>query len=202
MTKNQIEFNKLLETRRANQAQEILTRRRDDRSHSLGLAQLGETSKHNRATESLDSAKLVETTRSNKEREKETHRANVAKEDETKRSNIARESETQRHNERTEAIDIGRAATYAGQLAETLRHNLRMESKNLRPQVIVTGSSSSSTSTSDTKPSEPIEVEYRDVPQESPLEIALREMSKPPAKQDVSKPTQGLRKWMFGPGAQ
>nr|AVX53350.1 putative ORF1 [Marmot picobirnavirus] len=136
MTRNQIEYAKLRETQRANAANESLTRTRDSTARDIGLRTLAETSRHNRAAESLDTRKVVE-----------TERSNAAKEAETNRSNIAREVETHRHQAATEAIDIGRAAVYAASQveqarsdlareAETKRHNMAMELKNLSPTVV------------------------------------------------------------------
>lgn len=138
MTKNQIEFNKLLETQRANQREEELTRVRDERTYALGQDQLAEAARHNRTTEkqyasSLDEtarsnrAREYETARSNKQRELETHRSNLAHESELFRSNVSREAETRRANLAAEAqrraelrldTEIRR-----GQLAETRRSN-------------------------------------------------------------------------------
>lgn len=116
ITKNQIEFAKLQETKRSNLEQERATRLRDDRGYqttlmSLGetarhnlateqfqLASLDETSRHNRAQEAYNTSYLVELGRSNLAREQETARHNQAVEIETYRSNLARETETQRAN--------------------------------------------------------------------------------------------------------
>lgn len=145
MTKNQIEYNKMLETRRANKAQEQLTSLRDTRAYELGVQNLGELSRHNRATEAQASQvlgetsrhnlateqaqvlQLQETQRANMAREEisrgnlaETVRSNVAREEETKRSNIARETETQRHNVESERQGVI-------QLNEMQRSNLANE---------------------------------------------------------------------------
>lgn len=171
MTKNQIEYNKLLETKRANQASERAklseiaetgrhnlageqiqrasldetsranrareawqsdtlaeTMRSNQERESLARAQHSELQRSNRASEDIRRQQNVETQRSNLARENETHRSNLAKETETQRANIAREQEEHRsnvereretaeHNDRTEAIDIGRAGTYAADVA-------------------------------------------------------------------------------------
>lgn len=51
MTKNQIEYLKLRETQRSNAANERLTEIRDKNAKDLGFATLGETARHNLATE-------------------------------------------------------------------------------------------------------------------------------------------------------
>lgn len=147
MTKNQIEYAKLLETRRANQANEAIVSQRDARSHAVALQQLGETSQHNRATEAQQQLSLDELARANRAKEAETYRANVARERENTRSNVAREQETARANlanealtgtkltetERTnkanEAIRIGEAATKAADVAEKVRSHLATEAE-------------------------------------------------------------------------
>lgn len=133
MTKNQIEYAKLLETERANRATENLTQWRDQQTVAHNARVLQETGRHNLATEALGSSQLEEAKRSNLERERqnlmllseqqrhnvavelETNRANVAREtedvryhtlslDETHRSNVAREQETHRTNVANEGI--------------------------------------------------------------------------------------------------
>lgn len=131
MTKNQIDYQRLLmdkehnaavraETHRANVAQETLTDRRDRVSLDLRGRELAETTRHNVTGE-------TETNRANLAREAETIRHNRAQEGigwgniqlgyanlaETTRSNQAREAETSRHNMVSEI--------------ETGRHNVRSE---------------------------------------------------------------------------
>lgn len=178
MTKNQIEYNKLLEQRRTNLRNEELTASRDLEAarhnlegegiqrqtlgetaranrareaetyranlakEALGVRQAEETERANRLREQLQSSTLAETRRSNIAKESETRRSNLATEGlrsqeidirsreqaETARSNLARELETARHNAAVEsettrtnkvneAINIGRAATYAADTA-------------------------------------------------------------------------------------
>lgn len=163
MTRNQIEYAKLLESRRAAQAQESLTQARDEetaRSHRAGEAissgTLKESNRHNLAAESLEANRIAETTRSNRAKEQETSRSNKAKEAEARRSNLARELETNRSNvaretethrgaTASEAIRIGEAATRAGELAERVRHDLAMEAKNLAPVITVGGATVNAT---------------------------------------------------------
>lgn len=198
MTSNQIEYAKLLETRRNNLAQEGITSLRDQRSHDVAVstldetrrantererqnrASLDETSRSNRVKEQLESdrnketrrsnlASEAETKRSNVAREMENNRANVAKEielnrhqtavenetkrsnqarelhenlslAETLRSNLSRESETARHNRASESSEAIKAGSYAARAAEMMRHNLVMESKDLKPSINVNAS--------------------------------------------------------------
>lgn len=123
MTTNQIEYAKLLETRRSNQETESLTRERDTKTHERGMIELGESARHNLATEALTQRQLSEQERSNRAKEsismdtlsetkranlererqnllslRETRRSNQAKEAENYRSNKARETETHRSN--------------------------------------------------------------------------------------------------------
>lgn len=127
MTKNQIEYNKVLETRRSNYAQEDLTRRRDQAARDAKLIELGEASRHNQALEGLQGRSLDETSRHNRESERnqrevvsesrrhnlaservnlmgvqESTRHNRAAERETNRSNLAHEEETKRSNQARE----------------------------------------------------------------------------------------------------
>lgn len=111
MTKNQIEYNKLLEAQRSNIAQEMLTRRRDQNNFDLGSRTLAETNRHNLVVESQNKQSLDETSRHNKASEKlgrdtlrEQSRHNQAVELETNRSNVARERETSRSNRAQEKI--------------------------------------------------------------------------------------------------
>lgn len=145
MTKNQIEYGKLLESRRAAMASEALTRARDTetarhnvaservsldtlaeqrRSHlaqeALSAQQLAELTTHNRATESISLGQLGETKRTNLAKEGETKRSNLAKEGEARRHNIAAEFETARHNVATESVSLD-------DLAERQRHNVATE---------------------------------------------------------------------------
>lgn len=87
MTKNQIEFAKLQESKRAAMASEDITRKRDS-----------ETQRHNVSTEKVAIDQATEQKRSNLAKESETHRSNVMSEIEAARSNQARERETARHN--------------------------------------------------------------------------------------------------------
>lgn len=136
MTKNQIEYAKLLETSRANKANEELTKRRDDRAYEVNLGQLDESRRHNVATEAQARASLDETIRANQAREAhevnvlaETKRSNQAREAETQRSNLAREAETHRSNVAQE-VELNRS--HLANEAETRRSNLAREAETSR----------------------------------------------------------------------
>lgn len=108
MTKNQIEYAKHLEQRRSNQAQEELTRQRDERSHKVATGQLEEQARANRAKEAQAIRSLDETIRANKATEAirigeaATSAGRLA---ETVRSDLAREAETAMHNRAMELKD-------------------------------------------------------------------------------------------------
>lgn len=142
MTTNQIEYLKLRETQRANQAQEQLTATRDATNRELGFANLGENTRHNKATEAHNTAVLGETARHNLAQEK--HNQNVLIE--TSRHNQATEAnerfkaeEGKRHNLETEAAAWGQLSVAQGQLdvsnrqvIELGRHNLATETETRR----------------------------------------------------------------------
>lgn len=149
MTRNQIEYSKLLETRRSNLSNEDLTRMRDLRSYTLGTQQLEETGRHNREQERQGRVSLDETARANRVREgiqqgtlDETRRSNQAQErlkdrelgirdtqtqiqrdtlSETARANQAREALSLRQQQETERANQAREA-------ETARHDRATES--------------------------------------------------------------------------
>lgn len=107
MTKNQVEYAKLLETRRSNLANEARDHKRLQQDRSIAMAQLRETNRSNLERERVNVLSLDETRRSNLAREFETNRSAVAREkltrselDESVRSHLA--SEAQRRSELTE----------------------------------------------------------------------------------------------------
>lgn len=119
MTKNQIEYMKVLESQRANRATEALTASRDKTNRELGLGTLAETSRHNKATEQQQYAVLGESKRHNVATEalgqatlSEQQRHAIATETEQHRANVAKEGLT------AQQINLGQS-----QLAETKRHN-------------------------------------------------------------------------------
>lgn len=145
MTRNQIEFHKMMETRRANRATEEITRTRDERAHTVALGQLSELSRHNFESEKLTQRSLDETSRHNLETESharsvlaeqqrhsmaveaETYRSNVAHEIELNRSNLAKEAETHRSNVaregETKRSNLAAEALRSQELAEQARYH-------------------------------------------------------------------------------
>lgn len=105
MTKNQIDYWNLQETRRSNRAVEAETSRHN-------VATEGETNRHNVATEALDLGKLNETTRHNQA----TEGLGWANLNEAARHNVAQEKLTGMN------LNLG-----IHQLAETQRHNIETE---------------------------------------------------------------------------
>lgn len=141
MTANQIEYNKLRETQRANRENERLTGERDLAARELGKQTLAETQRSNLARES-------ETARANLAKEAETVRANLAREAETYRSNTVGEKEAERSHRASEDLKLGenvvkgtyytaRAASDAARVVEQIRHNKAMELKDVAPKVTV-----------------------------------------------------------------
>lgn len=109
MTRNQIEFQRNVETNRSNLVNET------------------ETNRANVAKEGLQ-----------KEQNEETKRSNLAREAETQRSNLARETETSRSNRAQEALGYANLAEAkrshlanellgSATLAENSRHNVQLE---------------------------------------------------------------------------
>lgn len=117
LTKNQIEYQKLLkdrealeETKRANRRNEELTRARDQRTLDIRDTELGEAARHN-----------------------------IAQEIETARANKAKEQENTLHNRAQEAIGQGQVGVGYGQiqlgysqLGESSQHNRATEGAELR----------------------------------------------------------------------
>lgn len=150
MTKNQIEYAKLLELQRSNQAQEALTQARDLETQrhnvvaeSVSLDQVRETSRANRALEGYRAQQVT----LQGQLQEETKRHNIASEVEVHRSNVAGEqlrsqelSETARSHRAQEGIGVMQveqrreqaAQQYQStllQLGETKRHNIETESE-------------------------------------------------------------------------
>lgn len=128
MTTNQLEYLKLVETMRANRANEDITRTRDNTTRELGIATLSESSRHNRATEQHNVAVLGEQQRHNVESES-VARATV--------------DETRRHNLANEQLQL--SANYAAQTRadaamlsskESIRHNTAQEAISAQQQQI------------------------------------------------------------------
>lgn len=152
MTKNQIEYAKLLETRRSNIAQEDLTKSRDAEgarhnlvTEGISRASLDETSRANKAreqetrranlaSETLTAARDAETARANLEREKENFRSHAAQEriqlttlEETRRANLAKEQEAKRSNQAKEQLTARELNIKDATLSETIRSNQARE---------------------------------------------------------------------------
>lgn len=125
MTKNQIEYAKLQEQRRANRSNEQLTALRDERAHAIASRTATEVERKNREAERQNEVKLGEEFRSNVARETETKRANLAREQEQHRSALAVESEAARKNRADEAIRQFQAD-------EIKRHNIAQETETTR----------------------------------------------------------------------
>lgn len=121
MTKNQIEYNKLLETRRANSQQEELTRSRD-----------AENARYQQERNRLERLSLDETARSNLAREGETYRSNLAREAETYRANLARESYEMERNKETHRANLALESLRSATLEEQRRANRAQEALTSR----------------------------------------------------------------------
>lgn len=136
MTKNQIDYNKLVETRRSNLENEEIARTRAEREYELGILNLQELGRHNMATEAHAVNVLAESSRAAREQERlladrnlETQRANLRAE-EISLSNLAEQSRSNRARE---------AETYRSNLAKEVelhRSNLESESIRRRANVI------------------------------------------------------------------
>lgn len=123
MTRNQIDYAKLLETRRANQRQEELTGRRDAEtqrhnreSEAQQYVMLGETERHNRAGEVHAQASL-----------QESKRHSLAIEGETVRHNQASEIEARRQRETTERLRERELGIRSSELQESKRSHMAVE---------------------------------------------------------------------------
>lgn len=117
MTRNQIEYQRLLETKRANLAQEALTSARDAVNAEVSRGTLAESKRHNVAYE-------AEVSRHNIATESETVRHNVAVENQAREELGIKQAtldETKRHNVAGEGLT-------AAQLEESKRHNIAQES--------------------------------------------------------------------------
>lgn len=146
MTRNQIDYWSLQETKRHNSSTEgesqrhnVATEQETNRHNVVGER---ETERSNRAREGIDLGKLNESVRHNQATEKETNRHNVATEgidlgklQETSRHNRSTESlgyanlgETSRHNQASEAIGMSNVNLGYAQLDELSSHNRAQES--------------------------------------------------------------------------
>lgn len=121
MTKNQIEYQKLLETKRANIANEQITSARDEATKRLGLDTLRETARHNTQVELQARDNLNEQRRNNEAQLAEAQRTHLANEGISQQradTESRSQSETARHNLVSE--DLSQYATGVSQLAAEL----------------------------------------------------------------------------------
>lgn len=141
MTKNQIEYNKLLETQRFNTAQAEMQREQIANDFVAKQLSLQESQRHNRASESISALMQQESQRHNLATEQvsldsnaEQQRANKAREAEQHRSNVAQEALSSRSLDQskqyqTASVGLGYSQVGLGysQLAETQRTNIAHE---------------------------------------------------------------------------
>lgn len=143
MTRNQIEYNKLLETRRSNLANEDLTRTRDTAAREAKVIELREAARHNLAQEGLtgrgldiQQGSLDETSRHNRQSEAVA----LGQLQESKRHNVVGEQEVSRHNRQTEEAQIIQLNEVQrhNQVTEneTATHNRNVESETRRHNVV------------------------------------------------------------------
>lgn len=127
MTKNQIEYHKLQEMRRANQENERLTAERDAAQRRLGLDTLQETARHNAQVELQARDNLAEQYRNNVAQLQEIQRSHLASEGLTQQTidnEYRKVAETGRHNLATEALTD--YATAVSKLAAELGADSRL----------------------------------------------------------------------------
>lgn len=131
MTRNQIEYANLLETRRDNERRRDIESRTLEEQKRANAAREFETHRSNVVGEQHAARSLDETSRANLAKEGETARSNLAREGETARSNLAREEETRRANQALEyyrSLDLARqTATDAARVAEDIRSHMARE---------------------------------------------------------------------------
>lgn len=160
MTKNQIEYAKLLETHRANVRNEQLTQIRDANTASLGFQTLGETNRHNLRMEEAQFQSLGETTRHNEVMEQlqmsynqetershrateelrdrelnEQYRSNTASEAIRRESNRIQEFSARVQNDHYLRLDQETKRSNQAREAEAYRSNLAQELESHRANV-------------------------------------------------------------------
>lgn len=130
MTKNQIEYAKLWETRRANQRAELLKEREQELTRTIEDRRLRETQRSNLAREGLTAAATAETIRSNQAREGynllnlgEITRHNQSVEG----YNAQQLAETARANKAREGLQVQQLNLDSAKLDEVKRHNVTSE---------------------------------------------------------------------------
>lgn len=141
MTKNQIEFNKLLETKRMNEVSAALKQQEISNDFVAKQLNLQEAQRHNKASESVSMLSAQEAQRHNVASEQvsldslsEQKRSNLARESEQARSNRAQEALSSRSLDQskqyqTASVGLGYSQVGLGysQLAETQRSNIASE---------------------------------------------------------------------------
>lgn len=131
MTRNQIEYAKHVETKRANRAQEELTFARDQANRVLGFATLDESKRHNLASEQQAANVLGEQTRHNLATEAVSEYSNQLKSRELDLRNEQLQ-ETLRHNMQLEDLQSKQIEISHRSQEEIARHNLAQESRDSR----------------------------------------------------------------------
>lgn len=128
MTRNEIAYSQYLEQSRHNLAEEQETAANNQRVHYGNMRVIGETNRHNLATE-------TEANRSNRANEAENKRANQAREKEQRRSNKASEKLGRANLKETKRHNIAGETTANKTLAETNRHNVVTETETNRSNI-------------------------------------------------------------------
>lgn len=131
MTRVQIEYAKLQEERRKNKAAEALTQMRDTHAATARYMEIGETGRHNLATERQAGQVLGETTRHNVAMEGETGRHNRA-EEAVHQSQAESASRQATASLQQAAASASQADTARRRQEEEVRHNLVYESQQDR----------------------------------------------------------------------
>jgi len=123
MTHNQIEYWKLREEQRSNQAKEQETERSNRANEGINEARRIEEGRHNLESENLNRLSLEETARHNTATEGETIRSNIAKE------NLSKYQTDTNAAVGFNAASLGLEGTSL-MVAENMRHNMEMEAYN------------------------------------------------------------------------
>lgn len=138
ITKNQIEYNKLLETKRHQIADEDIRRTGNQQTFELGRGQLDETRRSNLERERQNRSTLLETQRHNTETENvqrllygENVRANQARE----AISMSQIEETNRSNRASESLSAQRNQISAQQIAQNYDLGLRNAAETERSHV-------------------------------------------------------------------
>lgn len=158
MTRNQIEYQRNVELKRANLASEKQTQVRDSETARANKAREAENFRTNTANEQIRQGTLAETARTNRANEQlkgyqigvtdahnaamerlqasqnaELARSNLARELETNRANVARELEQERSNRANESLT--QSETSRKQLNDLLQHDDRVADRTLQREL-------------------------------------------------------------------